>query len=167
MFLIRLKTLGNCIIPDLDNFIVYDGNHDIMDLEQYFTKDQIARSNKAPRGDLYQLLSTHVVEHISPNSIDYKTQVRGKTREKAKIELEKRNGLDQTNKPPIDTTIRALRVLRIPDCKEKLENEYFDNLSILDRIVNDDSFAVTIKKVAKKLLNENLNSKLDKKFVVI
>ena len=36
MFLIKLKTMGNCIIPDLNNFIIYCGNNAVIDLEEYF-----------------------------------------------------------------------------------------------------------------------------------
>ncbi len=171
MFLIKLKTVGNCIIPDLDNFIIYDGNNRIMDLDEYFDDVIVKRSMRAPRGDLYQLLSSNVIERVNSNDLAWKKQLRDDSRQRSKEklqqEMKQNNKFDGTNKLQIEDILNALKNLNLNECIDCLDQEYFDNLSILDRILNDNSFAVAIRKKAKELLDQNLNQKIDQKFIVI
>lgn len=160
MFLIKLKTIGNCIIPDLDNFIIYFGNNQIVDLEEYFPIEKIKDSFRSPHGDLYTLEKNNVLEKVSANSIEWKQQ----EREERKTIARK---VSETNKKKIADIIHELRIMDTGKFKEIIDLEYFDNLSILDKIINDNSFHKEGRDFAKKLMHENLDHKLDEKFILI
>jgi hypothetical protein len=163
MFLIKLKTIGNCIIPDLDNFILYTGNDEIIDLEEWFPIEKIKKSMKYPDGNLKQLIDQNIIKTVHPDSSEYKKQIRdGK-----KKELENQNKKNKANKKTINEIIEILRDQDEDKCEELLLNEFFDNLSVLDRVINDDGFSSSIKALAKELMDEDLNQKIDDKFVLI
>lgn len=171
MFLIKLKTIGNCVISDLDDFIIYNGNNTIIDLEQYFDKSKIDKSMLSPRGNLYQLISSNVIERISPNNIEWKKQERDEKVSALKIQNKNKKFQDgntsKANKKTFEEIIILLKNMTISDCKKMLEEEYFDNERILHILSTSDEFAISIRKLAKELLSNNLDKDLDKKFVVI
>jgi len=160
MFLIKLKTIGNCIIPDLDNFIIYFGNNQIVDLEEYFPIEKIKDSFRSPDGDLCTLENHNVIERVSSNCIEWKQQQRENRKESARKS-------EDTNKKKIIDILEELRTMDIAECQKKVDIDFFDNLSILDKIINDESFHKDIREFAKKLMHENLNNKLDEKFILI
>jgi hypothetical protein len=168
MFLIRLKTVGNCIVTDLkdtnnNSLILYSGNDRIIDLEQEFTLDQIKRSMRHPDGDLKQLMDNNIIEKVNVNSNEYKKQLR----EQSKKDLEKRCDNKVADKHSLDEIIRLLVSLDEKDSREVLQYKYFDNLSVLDRVLTGQEFCKNTRVLAKELMDEYLNTDIDKKFVLI
>lgn len=160
MFLIKLKMIGNCIISDLDHFQIYCGNDKIIDLEEWFPMEKIQKSLRYPDGDLCSLLDTNVIEKVRSDSIEWKKQAR----DVARMVVKKQT---KTNKDTIKEIIDNLQKTEVKACQEKLENEFFDNLSILDKIINNELFHNNVRKKAKELMNENLNEQIDSKFILI
>jgi len=159
MFLVRLKTIGNCVIPDLDDFIIYSdaSNNKIIDLEEYFPLQKIKKSLKAPNGSLYNLMSQKIIQQVNPNSSEYKQIQFNNEREKIK-----------TNKKTITEIVKELKILKISDCIEELERIYFDNIGVLQRIIDEkNSFSSRVVSTAKKIMNNLLNEEIDKKFIIL
>jgi hypothetical protein len=162
MYLIRLKIVGNCCIPDLDDFMIYCGNDRIVDLEEFFSEEQLKYSLRKPGGHLRQMLDAGIVEEIRPGDITFKMQQR---MDKQKAELQKDGGI--TNKKTIKQILEELHSESIPDAKSRLAGEYFDNLSVLDRVIGDKSFPKELRDVAVDYMHKNLNKEIDQKFVLI
>ena len=162
MFLIRMKIVGNCVISDLDQFMIYSGNDRIFDLEEYFSSDQIQNSMRAPGGSLSQMINGGIIEKINPSSIDYKTQ---KRMEKQAREMATNGGI--TNKPTVKQMLEAIRQMSADEAKNKISNDYFDNLSVLDAVILDKTLHKDVRDVAAKCMHENLNKRIDQKFVLI
>ncbi|MDD5353130.1 MAG: hypothetical protein PHS93_08235 [Candidatus Omnitrophica bacterium] len=171
MFLIKLKTIGNCVISDLDDFIIYNGNNTIIDLEQYFDKDKIDKSMLSPKGNLYQLIASNVIERISPNNIEWKKQERDEKVSALKMQSKNKKLGDgntgKANKKTFDEIMIMLKDMTLTDCKKMLSEEYFDNERILHIVSTSDEFAISVRKLAKELLSDNLDKDIDSKFVVI
>jgi hypothetical protein len=168
MFLIKLKTVGNCIVPGFKDkegkdLILYSGNTRIIDLEEDFSVEQIKKSMKYPEGGLKQLMDCNIIEKVNPNSNKYKRQ----QREDAKKNLENRCKDKVADKNKLDDIIQLLHTLNFNEAKEILEYKYFDNLSVLDRVLNDKTFAENMRKFSKELFDQHLNEKIEKKFVLI
>ncbi len=168
MFLIKLKTIGNCIVPDFkdkngNDLILYSGNSRIIDLEEDFSQEQIAKAMKYPNGGLKQLIDCNIIEKVNPNGNTYKRQLK----EDAKKTLEERCRDKVDDKHKLDDIVKVLRTLEFDEAKEVLEYKYFDNLSVLDKILNDKTFPNNLRKISKELLDQHLNEKIEKKFVLI
>jgi hypothetical protein len=168
MFLIKLKMVGNCIVSDLmdkngNSLILYNGNDRIIDLEEDFSEEQIKNSMKHPDGDLKNLLDNNIIERVNPNSNEYRKQLR----DQAKKDLEERCKSKVADKHTVDEVVGLLSSLEDEECHEILTYKYFDNLSVLNKIINSDIFNKATRILAKELIDQHLNDQIDQKFVLI
>ena len=161
VFLIRLKTVGNCIIPDLDNFTMYCGNDKILNLGEYFTEEQIIKSLKHPQGHLKQMLDAGIIEQVETSSIDYKVQARLERQE------EELTNQKIANKKTIKQIISDIRNMQIEKAKQLISDEYFDNLSVLDVLANDPDCSKELSNLAKEFMHKNLDKRIDKRFILV
>jgi len=157
--LIRLKMVGNCVIPDLDDFVIYHGNDRIIDLMEYFTEGEIEKSLRHPKGGLRSMIDSGMIEIVDPASIDYKMQSR--------IDRIKEGKNNVANRMTIKQIIDDIKTLPVEKGIIILENEYFDNLSVLDKLSQDKSVHKDLREKAKEYMHKNLDKRIDQKFILI